>query len=174
VLPLDACELLCDALPGASGLDAALAVLNRARELSLGPGLLTVNRDATRPTDPPGELRLQRLWSSEPATYPVGGGKRKTGTPWTRQLFEQGRVFVGEGDAALAAVFDDHATLASLGLHAVVNVPIQRAGRCVATFNVLGRCSSWAPHDVAVVRLLALLATPWVLSRVAAAEAGAA
>jgi hypothetical protein len=170
VLPLAACELLCNALPAADALDAALAVLNQAREITLGAGLLTVNRNATDTGDPVGELRLQRLWSSEPATYPVGGAKRKTRTAWTRQLLEEGQLFVGEGDAALATVFDDHATIFLLGLHAVVNVPIKRAGRCVATFNVLGARPSWQPHEVSAVRLLALLATPWVLEAIAAPD----
>jgi hypothetical protein len=97
----------------------------------------------------------------------VGGGKTKTRTPWTRQLLERGELFVGEGDAALAQVFDDHARIASLDLHSVVNVPILRANRCVATFNVLGRRDRWRAGELAAIRLLALLATPHVLASVA-------
>jgi hypothetical protein len=164
VLPLAASELLCNLLPSAGSLDAAMAVLNQACGISLGPGLLTVNWNATDASDPTGELRLQRLWSSEPATYPVGGDKRKTRTAWTVQLFEEGRLFVGEGDAALLAAFDDHATIFLLGLHRVVNVPILQAGRCTATFNILGAQPKWQPYELAVARLLALLATPWVVA----------
>lgn len=164
MLPLAVCELLCDGLPRAASLDQALGLLNQARSLVLGEGMLTVNVDVTTPQDPPGEIRLQRIWSSEPGAYPVGGGKTKTRTPWTRQLLERGEVFVGEGDAALARVFDDHARIAALDLHSVVNVPITREGRCVATFNVLGRQSSWQARDIAAIRMLALLAAPHVLS----------
>ena len=163
VLPLDVCELLCEGLPQARSLEAALALLNQARVMVLGEGMLTVNLDVTTPRDPPGEIRLRRIWSSEPGAYPVGGGKTKTRTPWSRQLFEQVRVFVGEGDAALAAVFDDHARIASLDLHAVVNVPITHDGRCFATFNVLGRVPCWQAHEVAAIRMLALLASPQLL-----------
>ena len=137
VLSQDACELLCNGLPQAKSLDEALAVIEQARSMMLGAGILTVNLDVTSPEDPPGEIRLQRIWTSEPGAYPVGGAKRKTGTPWTCHLLEQCKVFVGEGDRALAEVFDDHALIASLGLQAVVNVPIVRDGRCAATFNVL-------------------------------------
>ena len=164
VLPLAVCELLCDGLPQARSLDDALQLLERARAMVLGAGLLTVNLDVTTPQDPPGEVRLRRAWSSQPESYPVGGGKTKTRTPWTRQLLEQGHVFVGEGDAALAQAFDDHARIASLGLHSVVNVPLLRQGRCVATFNVLGTQPHWQPGEIAAVRLLALLATPHVFS----------
>ena len=163
VLPLAVCELLCDGLPQARSPDAALDLLNRARCIVLGPGMLTVNLDVTTPRDPPGEIRLRRIWSSEPEAYPVGGGKTKTRTAWSSQLFEQSRVFVGEGDAALAAVFDDHPRIASLDLHAVVNVPITHNGRCFATFNVLGRMPCWQAHEVAAIRMLALRAAPKLL-----------
>lgn len=163
MLPLAACELLARGLPRAPSPDAALGLLNQARELALGEGMLTVNLDVTTAQDPAGEIRLQRFWSSRPDAYPVGGGKTKTLTPWSRQLLQRGEVFVGEGDAALAAVFDDHARIASLDLHAVVNVPLLRDGRCAATFNVLGTRPRWQSAEIAVIELLALLATPWVL-----------
>jgi len=40
-------------------------------------------------------------------------------------------------------------------------------GRCVATFNVLGSRPQWQPHEVMLARLLAVLATPWVLKSAA-------
>ena len=163
MLPLAVCELLCDGLPRAASLDRALDLLNQARESILGAGLLTVNRDVTTPQDPPGEVRLRRIWSSDSVAYPVGGGKTKSRTAWSRQLLEQGRVFIGEGDGALAQVFDDHARITALGLHAVVNVPLLQDDRCVAIFNVLGPRPAWRAGEVAAIRMLALLATPYVL-----------
>ncbi len=163
VLPLGLCERLCDTLPRAASLDAALSHIEAAREEMLGRGLLTINLNATTADDPPDEVQLQRLWSSDPVSYPVAGRKRKTPTVWTQQLLRRAEIFVGEGDEALAQVFDDHALIAALGLHAVVNVPILEDGRCVATFNVLCTRPRWQPREIALVRLLALLATPWVL-----------
>ena len=174
-LPAAACELLCGTLPRASSLDAALRIIEQVRQLQLGDGLLTINVDATPETAfdmPPGSagsasdevVELQRLWSSNPAAYPVGGRKRKPMTPWARQLLRRAELFIGEGDARLAAVFDDHARIASLGLHAVINVPLLAGGRCVATFNVLGSRAAWQLHEILLVRLLAVLAAPWVLA----------
>ena len=163
VLPVSLCDQLCDALPRAASLEAALAHIEAAREEMLGRGLLTINLNATTPEDPPDEVQLQRLWSSDPEAYPVAGRKRKTPTAWTHQLLRRAEVFVGEGDAALAEVFDDHALISALGLHAIVNVPMLQDGRCVATFNVLCTRTQWQPQEIALVRLLALLATPWVL-----------
>jgi GAF domain-containing protein len=163
VLPVAVCTQLCDALTRVGMPDEALQQIEAARHAVLGYGLLTVNLDATQPDDPPGEIQLQRLWTSNPQAYPLAGRKKKTPTAWTRQLLHRAEVFIGEGDAALAAVFEEHAHIAGLGLHSVVNVPLLDAGRCVATFNVLGARAHWMPHEIATIRLLALLATPWVL-----------
>ncbi|HEY0202430.1 MAG TPA: GAF domain-containing protein [Burkholderiaceae bacterium] len=162
VLPLDVCVPLCENLARAQTADTALRHIDAARVDLLGAGLLTINLDVTAPGDPPDEVQLQRWWSSEPDAYPVGGRKRKTATPWTMQLVRRAEVFVGEGPAALAEVFNDYARIAALGLQAVVNVPVLDTGRCVATFNVLGTRPRWQAHEIACVRLLALLATPWV------------
>ena len=157
------CDSLCDALGTAATCDDALEAIHIALSTLLGHNLLTVNLDATQPDDPPDEVQLQRLWTSDPRAYPVRGRKRKTLTPWTRQLLQRAEVFIGEGDAALAEVFEEQKSIAELGLHSVVNVPLLQGGRCVATFNVLGSRPGWQAHEVAAIRLLALLATPWVL-----------
>jgi hypothetical protein len=167
-LPAAACLALCDALPRAKGLDEALRIVDGVRRELLGPGLLTINLNATRSGSAPeaghGEIHLQRLWSSDRAAFPVAGRKRKTLTAWTRQLLCRAEVFVGEGEQALAQVFDDHGLIASLGLRAVVNVPLlDDQGACFATFNVLGREPRWQPGQVLAIRLLATLATPAVL-----------
>ena len=161
-LPAAVCALLCDVLPRAISFDAAMSVIERVRQAMLGDGLLTVNKVSTLAASAD-EFALQRLWSSNAQAYPVAGLKRKTMTPWSRQLLLRCEVFVGEGDSALAAVFDDHARITSLGLHGVVNVPLLMDGRCAATFNVLGGHVQWLPCDVMLIRLLAVLATPWIL-----------
>lgn len=163
-LPLDVCRTLTHALPRARTMDAALRCIDGVRRRTLGEGLLTVNVDASPAHDDGDTIELQRVWTSDARAYPVGGRKRKTLTPWTRQLLRGGELFVGEGDAALREVFDDHALITSLGLRAVVNVPLLDAsGRCVATFNLLGVRPTWQQQELALVQLLALLATPWVL-----------
>jgi hypothetical protein len=167
-LPASACQALCHELPRASSLDAAMQVAERVRQNMLGDGLLTVNLNLQALETPgkPGEseeITLQRIWTSNPAAYPVAGRKRKSLTPWTRQLLLQAEVFVGEGEAALREVFDDHALITSLGLQAVVNIPLLQAdGRCFATFNALGTHPQWAPDALWLMHLLATLVTPAV------------
>ena len=161
-LPAPVCALLCDVLPRANGLDAAMSVIDDVRQAMLGDGLLTVNKVSTLAASAD-EFKLQRLWSSSVQAYPVAGFKIKTLTPWSCQLLLRHEVFVGEGDAALAAAFDDHARIKALGLHSIVNVPLLMKGCCAATFNVLGSQANWLPREVMLIRLLAVLATPWVL-----------
>jgi GAF domain-containing protein len=173
VLPLSVCESLCDELVRAASPSEALARIEAAREAMWGPGLLTVNLVAARPEQAGGVFLLQRAWTSHPDQYPVGGGKRKSATPWTEQLLVRGEIFVGEGEAALAAVFDDASRIAGMGLRSVINVPLLVGGECRATFNVLGPQPGWSPQQVATVRLLALLAQPFVL-QLSNAKAGAA
>jgi hypothetical protein len=169
-LPMDLCRVLTHDLPRSRTMDAALQCIDDVRKRTLGDGLLTVNVDASPAHDDGDTIDLQRVWTSDAAAYPVGGRKRKTLTPWTRQLLRGAQMFVGEGDAALREVFDDHARITALGLHAVANVPLLDAqGRCAATFNLLGVRPTWQPQELALVQLLALLATPWVL-RVAPAS----
>ena len=162
-LPAAACKLLFRELPRADGIDSALRIIESVRQGLLGDGLLTVNLDVTAESAQADVVELQRIWSSRPDAYPVAGRKQKRLTPWTQQLLRRAEVFVGEGDDALDAVFDDHRLITSMGLHAVVNVPlVQPGGRCLATFNVLGTRPRWAPVEILQIELLAALAWPAV------------
>lgn len=166
ILSVDICERLCDALARSRGegeCEGALRHIEAAREAMLGPGLLTVNKVAERPHAASPDFQLQRVWTSNPDDYPVGGRKRKAPTPWTTQLLVRGEVFVGEGEGALAAAFDDSARIMALGLRSVVNVPVLAGTDCVATFNVLGNRPDWRREEVAAIRLLAALAAPSIL-----------
>ena len=161
-LPAAVCTLLCDVLPRATDFVAAMTVIEGVRQAMLGDGLLTVNKVSTL-AERADDFELQRLWSSSVQAYPVAGLKRKTLTSWSRQLLLRHEVFVGEGAGVLAEVFDDHPRITALGLRGVVNVPLLVEGRCAATFNVLGCREQWRASEVTLIRLLAVLATPWIL-----------
>lgn len=139
---------LFDRLRAAATPRAELDAIGAATLDIVGPGLLTINAWHA----PSREIR--RLWSSDLAAYPVGGKKVKGDTAWTRQLLERGEVFVGEGDAALTAVFDDIATIRELGLNGVVNVPLSHGGRVIGTFNYLAGVEAWTAEDITALRVL--------------------
>lgn len=108
----------------------------------------------------PDAMTVRRVFSSRPDAYPVGGAKPKRDTAWGRHVLIEGRVFLGEGEAAIRAHFDDHAVIAGLGLASIVNVPVFLAGRCAGTVNLLWSAPKLQPGWVAMARLLGLLATP--------------
>lgn len=121
-------------------------------------GLVTAMRhDAVAST-------VQRLYSSNPQAYPVGGKKQKHDTEWGRQVLNEHRVLVSAGDAAIKTSFDDHALILGLGLHSCVNVPLVSAGACLGTLNVLRARPDWREDEVAVVRALGLSALTALLT----------
>jgi GAF domain-containing protein len=82
-------------------------------------------------------MQVRRVYSSNPLAYPVGGRKPKRDTAWGRQVLIECRPLVCEGDAAIARMFDDHATILGLGLHSAINAPVLNEGQCVGVLNFL-------------------------------------
>lgn len=111
-------------------------------ERAFGPCLLTVNRLARQRIP----LRLARVYSSNPSAYPIGGYKDKPDSGWTRRVLMQGERYVGEGEAALAWAFDDHARIVALGLRCVINQPLIQQAQVIATLNLLATAERW-PAD---------------------------
>ncbi|OUL98261.1 GAF domain-containing protein [Variovorax sp. JS1663] len=153
---------LLDALAEARSTEAALQQVDRHRRLIAPDSIFSIQQNVTTAGDPDDEIRLRRFYSSEAARYPVNGIKRKTPSPWTECLFLRGRVFVGEGEEALARSFDDFEQMRLHGLRRVVNVPLLQGNLCFATFNVFGTRAHWLPQEVLGIRLLALAAARWV------------
>ena len=75
---------------------------------------------------------LQRVYSSHPVEYPTGGQKVfPREAPWIRRVVMQQQPYLGPDPQAVAAVFEDHDLIASLGCGAVVNVPVVDHGQPV-------------------------------------------
>ena len=133
---------------------AALAAINAYAGAALAHALFTVNRhDAAR-------MRVVRLYSSNPSAYPPGGGKDKAGTAWGRHVLLEHKVFVGEGEDAIQAFFDDHAAIQALGLRSVINVPVVLDGACLGTLNFLMPRPAVSASNLHTARLLGLVALP--------------
>ena len=117
----------------------ALIVFERiAREAagSIGCSLFTVTAfDAAA-------MHVQRLYSTNPSAYPVGGRKPKRDTEFGRRVLVAGEPLVCEGDDAIATIFEDHETIRSLGLHASINAPVVSGGNCIGVLNFLLTSSS--------------------------------
>lgn len=161
-LLIDRVDALCAGVQEAQYPVDVLDAVGAAVTRLFGPGLLTMNAWHAS------LLQIERLWTSDPVAYPVGGRKSKPDSPWRRQLLERAEVFVGEGDAALAAVFDDVEAIRALGCTAVVNVPLCHRGKVIGTLNFLAQRTAWQPAEIAALRMLGLVATTAVRELVAA------
>jgi hypothetical protein len=104
------------------------------------------------------EMAVERIYSSDAAAYPLGGRKPKRDTSWGRHVLVERRIYVGEGEAAIREAFADHDLILSLGLRAVVNMPVVFAGEYLGTLNFLWRRSSVRANDVALAHVFALTA----------------
>ena len=105
--------------------------IDREAASTIGHQLFTVTAfDATT-------MEVQRVYSSNPDVYPVGGRKPKRDTEFGQRVLIEGKPLVCEGDAAIARVFDDHETIRELGLHSSINVPVVNAGCIVGVLNFL-------------------------------------
>jgi hypothetical protein len=147
-------ERLRQAAAAAGQPQALFAGIGRIAAEAMGCALFTVMRLHEN------AMEVERLYSTDTAAYPVGGRKAKRDTPWGRQVLSDRRIFVGEGEAAIRAAFDDHATILGLGLRAIVNVPVVYGDVCLGTVNFLKREAAVSSDDVATATALALIATP--------------
>jgi GAF domain-containing protein len=141
----------------ATASQALFASIEQVARRRLAAGLVTVMRHHAA------EATVERLYSSNPAAYPVGGRKQKRDTEWGRKVLEKHQVLVNAGDEDLRAAFDDHALIIGLGLHSCVNVPLVSEGRCVGTLNVSRAQPDWSDDEVALARALGLAALAGVL-----------
>jgi hypothetical protein len=108
----------------------------------------------------PDRVEVERLWTSDPAVYPVGGRKKKRDTAWGRRVLIDRRMFVGDGEAAIRAAFDDAETILALGLRSVVNAPVVDHARCLGVLNFLARRERIGEDAAAAAAALASVMAP--------------
>ncbi len=111
--------------------DATYRALDAALRDAIGHKLFTLLVVA------PGGAEVERVYSSDPDAYPVGGRKRMGPTPWGDHVLVRGRPWRGDGPEDMAWAFPDHALIARLGLGSVINVPIRYDGVTLGTMAAL-------------------------------------
>jgi GAF domain-containing protein len=136
---------------------ALFAAADALVERTIGHKLFTVMRlhEAAQ--------EVERVYSSDPGPYPVGGRKRKADTPWGRVVLTEGRVFVARTPAEVQRAFADHELIFSLGIGSIMNVPISVGGRRLGTMNVSHDADWFTPEDAEKGRVIAALLTPALL-----------
>jgi GAF domain-containing protein len=138
--------------------DALFTAIHQVARRRLDAGLVTAMRH-----DEPAAT-VERLYSSNPAAYPVGGKKAKQDSDWSQHVLVEKRVLISAGDDAIRKHYVDHPIIFGLGLHSCVNVPLVSRGACLGTLNLLRAQAQWSADDIAVARTLGLAALAAVLA----------
>lgn len=123
----------------------------------IGHILFTVNRHLAASAD------VERLYSSNPAAYPVGGRKQKRDTPWGRIVLDQGQVYIARNRDEVREAFSDHALIASLGISSIMNVPIRFGGETLGAMNLCGEDGQYTEADIPAAKVIAALLVPVVM-----------
>jgi hypothetical protein len=144
---------LVQALGSAERPPRIFQVMERLTADVIGHRLFTIMR-----FDPKHD-EVERVYTSMPAVYPVGGRKKKINTRWSDHVLREMRIFRANTPEAIREAFEDHVTITSLGLGAALNIPIVRnpmrhqrgaVGWCVGTMNLLHETGWYTEQDEAL------------------------
>ena len=105
----------------------------------------------------------ERLYTTHPREYPVGGRKALNPTAWTEQVLRRQQPYLGRTPADVQAVFFDHALIAALGCGSVLNLPVVWDGRVLGTINLLHEAGWYDDTDAPIGLTFAALAIPGYL-----------
>ena len=109
------------------------------------------------------EATVERLYSSDEKTYPVGGRKPLSKTTANHAAMEKGEVFLAATKESVRRTFPDHELLFALGITAILNLPIRYAGRRLGTMNLCGEEGTYGAVQIARGKILAGLLVPTLL-----------
>jgi len=102
----------------------------------------------------PGDTEVERVYSTHPEIYPVGGRKKldpsQSSPIWNEQVVVGQRGYVGSDRAAVREFFFDWATIESLGCDSIINTPVVVEGKTIGTINFLGAQYALTEADLPV------------------------
>lgn len=100
-----------------------------------------------------GGTRMERIYSSHPDEYPVGGWKdvaTEVSPEWIAISRDSASTFLAATAGEVASIFADSALIASLGVGSILNVPLRRAdGSNWGTVNLCGAEGTYTPERIA-------------------------
>lgn len=135
--------------------DAAGAALKR----HVGYGLYTITHVL------PGGKEVERLYSTNPVAYAVGGRKPVIKDAFREKVFGTHQPFLGRKPADFAPYFPDHDFIVSLGLGSVINVPLVFDGAALGSVNILDREGAYDEPHVETATAIARMVVPALLGR---------
>ena len=110
----------------------------------------------------PHNREAQRLYSSDPKNYPVGGRKAMSKTPWGEKVIDGKIAWIGYSAEDIRWAYPDHELIASLGLESALNLPVIYDDVFIGSANLLHDANWYTPQDVEIGKpFAALLAAPF-------------
>lgn len=99
-----------------------------------------------------GGTRMERIYSSHPDEYPVGGWKdvaTEVSPEWIAITRDSATTFLAATTAEVETIFADSALIASLGVGSILNVPLRRPdGSNWGTVNLCGAEGTYTPPQI--------------------------
>jgi hypothetical protein len=153
---------IAETLAGAHRSDDIYRALEHLSGQVIGHRLVTIMR-----VDPE-RSEVERVYTTMPEVYPVGGRKKKARTPWADHVLGKAKVFRANTPDEIRTAFDDHGTIIGLGLGSIINVPVVFKQQCVGTMNLLHETGWYRPDDEPIGRLLATFLVPVLIDNAGA------
>jgi hypothetical protein len=108
--------------------------------------------------DPVRQLMV-RVHSNQLEFNPIGGAKRVTESPWSRQVLKESRMLVGSNREDIKAVFSEYEKLWGIGCESVLNIPVLAGGVTIGTLNLLDGPGHYDQADLDLALVYAQLAS---------------
>jgi hypothetical protein len=106
-----------------------------------------------------------RVYSNQPAAYPVGGSKPYSASTLFDTLLKERRPVVLRDAADIKRAFVDHALIASLGCESGVFLPVAYDGQTLGVLNFLHQAHWYEDGHIALgTPFAALLAAPFLMT----------
>ena len=155
--PLPHLTAAANALAAGGQPEAAFAALDRAMDAAIGHKLFTVLRFHADSGE------SERVYTNQPASYPVGGRKSLNPTFWAGHVIHGRKPYIGHTAEDIRSVFFDHELIASLGCDSVLNMPVVWNDTMLGTINLLHRARWYDEGDLPLAAIFAGLAvTPYL------------
>ncbi|MBP2563435.1 GAF domain-containing protein [Neorhizobium galegae] len=103
---------------------------------------------------------VARVYSTNETAYPVFGRKHMGPTPWGEKVIDRQEAFLGPDPEAIIWAFYDHELIFSLGLGAVINIPVVYNGETIGTMNLLDKSGGYTEQHLQEAQALAPLLIP--------------
>lgn len=98
----------------------------------------------------------QRVHSSHPAIYPVGGTKSYGENAWSETTLNRRQIFVVNTIEDMSRTHSDHEQILALGCQSLISIPVVVNGSVIGVLNCLDERDHYTPDRVRDAELLML------------------